>query len=492
MTRRALYIILCLSLCSLLSPTLCAQEFAVSESEKVSSSLLNYRVLGKNNAGILVYKHTREDETIEVYDRDMVLIRQRALERRKGANVESVHVMLMGTEVHHYYSYRESRVEYLAVQRMNDKLVYIGEPVLVDSFDRRDNETWSKFYLRRTNDQTSVMVYRAERKIGDLISINSILLNQILKPIWTKRINVALTDQDMILADAFLSENGNVAFALVRDENRIRAANSPLLVTLIKAANGADFIRTKIDPEEKYKIREVEFGWDALNNRITIVGFYSEDSRILVKGILFAAIKPGQSEAAVVNFEKFKDGFVKSLTGKSGKHEEIPTYTIQDLVVRSDGGAVIAAEYVNESAEAYEYTDYDPYYGGYRTSTRYINYHEYEDVILFMISAEGEVQWDDVIRKKQISREDYGKNSSYCLLKANSRLFFIFNEEISYDTNVMQYMLDTNGQLDRNSIMNANAEEIMLIPRKAKQISGNEIVIPSIYKNNLSFVKFSY
>ncbi len=167
-------------------------------------------------------------------------------------------------------------------------------------------------------------------------------------------------------------------------------------------------------------------------------------------------------------------------------------YDIQELIVRSDGGVVLISEFINETSEAYEYTDYDPYYGGYRTSSRYINYHEYEDILLIMIDPDGALSWEDVIRKKQVSREDHGRNSSFALLNVQSQLFFIFNEDISYNTNVLQYVLDTGGKINRNTMFNANTNEVMLVPRKARQVSGNEIIIPSIYKNNLAFVKLTY
>ena len=48
------------------------------------------------------------------------------------------------------------------------------------------------------------------------------------------------------------------------------------------------------------------------------------------------------------------------------------------------------------------------------------------------------------------------------------------------------------GELDRKSLFNANQQEVQIRPSSAEQISFNEIVIPSIYKKSLSFVKIKF
>ena len=92
----------------------------------------------------------------------------------------------------------------------------------------------------------------------------------------------------------------------------------------------------------------------------------------------------------------------------------------------------------------------------------------------------------------QLSKEDRGRNSSYCVVNSRGQLNLIFNENISANTNVIQYKLTAEGELDRKSLFNSRQEEVMLIPNEAQQVSGNELVIPSLYRNQLAFVKITY
>ena len=59
---------------------LTAQSLSISEAEKINTGLLNYRVLGKNSTGILVYKNKRDREVIETYDNSMALVRRKTLD----------------------------------------------------------------------------------------------------------------------------------------------------------------------------------------------------------------------------------------------------------------------------------------------------------------------------------------------------------------------------------------------------------------------------
>lgn len=169
----------------------------------------------------------------------------------------------------------------------------------------------------------------------------------------------------------------------------------------------------------------------------------------------------------------------------------LPVYQIGTIIPRVDGGALLVAEFYDKTVESYEFTNYDPYVG-YRTSTRQVEFYEYDDILLFSIKPDGTPSWNNVIRKKQISREDNGVNSSYGVLTLKDRCIFIFNEDVEQNSNVLQYEMSFTGELDRKSLFNANQQEVQIRPGSAEQIALNEIIIPSIYKKSLRFVRIKF
>lgn len=466
-----------------------AQVLSLSAPEKIVSSLMDYRILGQNDLGVLVYKKHRDRDLIEVYDENMTLIRRKTL--GDGMDRNTVGLVMLKDKVYQLFSFREHKKDYLAVQAMDGSLRNFGQILLLDSLDRR--EEWTDYYVRRANNQDYLLVYRSQIRSGDLMAVHAMSYDSDFRPMWREEIEFEPVDRRMVLSEAIITDEAAVIFVLERNDGRLRSDQNPMMSFHIREASNPTFSRYEFKGENNRKIRDAGYAWDAVNQKVQASGFFSQDNRAYARGVFALSFDLKARAFDKARFSPFDESLIKSLTGKvNRKRDEIPVYTVQNIIPRSDGGLFVAAEYVNESAEAYEYTDYDPQFGGYRTSTRYINYHEYEDVFIYMIEPDGSVSWDEVIRKNQVSREDFGKNSSYCLLNARQKLFFLFNEEISYETNIMQYSLDSKGKLERDAIFNAEAEGIMLLPRRAVQIAGNEIVIPSIYKNNLSFVKLSY
>ena len=108
------------------------------------------------------------------------------------------------------------------------------------------------------------------------------------------------------------------------------------------------------------------------------------------------------------------------------------------------------------------------------------------------VLPDGSLDWGKVLKKKQISEDDDGFFSSYCLSITPEKLNFIYNEEIYHKTNVSQYVMDKKGQFSRQYLFNAGDKNVLLVPRLGKQISSNEVLIPSYKRNYLSFVKVTY
>jgi hypothetical protein len=73
-----------------------------------------------------------------------------------------------------------------------------------------------------------------------------------------------------------------------------------------------------------------------------------------------------------------------------------------------------------------------------------------------------------------------------------SKLHFVYNEEIYHKTNVSQYNVDKTGASERKYLFNAGDRNVLLVPKLGRQISSNEIIIPSYKRNYLSFVKMTY
>jgi len=71
-------------------------------------------------------------------------------------------------------------------------------------------------------------------------------------------------------------------------------------------------------------------------------------------------------------------------------------------------------------------------------------------------------------------------------------LQLIYNDGINGQTSVAGFNIDVNGNQERVDIFNSDRKGVMVIPRSSKQISPNELIMPSLKRNYLQFVKVSF
>jgi hypothetical protein len=116
----------------------------------------------------------------------------------------------------------------------------------------------------------------------------------------------------------------------------------------------------------------------------------------------------------------------------------------------------------------------------------------YEEVFMTSIHPDGKEHWKNIIHKRQYSFDDSGIFSSFYLLKTAQNLSIIFNDDIRSQSTVSQFTIKSSGEYKRKAILNTGDIEVKLRIKDALQISSNQIVIPSQYKNKLRLIKFTF
>ena len=117
---------------------------------------------------------------------------------------------------------------------------------------------------------------------------------------------------------------------------------------------------------------------------------------------------------------------------------------------------------------------------------------QFNDIIAFSFNANGMVEWNSVMRKKQASEDDNGAFSSFLLMNEKEKLRFMYLDDVSTAGALNQYVLTSTGKNDRSVVLNQEEKDIMLLPKMGKQIAPNEVVIPSYKNNAFRIVKITF
>jgi hypothetical protein len=129
-----------------------------------------------------------------------------------------------------------------------------------------------------------------------------------------------------------------------------------------------------------------------------------------------------------------------------------------------------------------------PGYTSYRTTDVF----QFNDIIAFSINPEGKMEWSSVMRKKQASEDDNGTYSSFLTMNEKEKLRFVYLDDISFSGTLNAYVLNSMGKYTRDILFNQEDKDVMLLPKLGKQVSPNEIVLPSYKNNALRLVKLTF
>jgi hypothetical protein len=250
----------------------------------------------------------------------------------------------------------------------------------------------------------------------------------------------------------------------------------------------AAFGLTRLQLEDKY----LEYPFqrmDNVNNKIYLGAFYSRHKNGNNEGVLAATFDMAAAAYTSSRFIPYSEQ-LRSETGSRNKQRALNDFRINQLVIRNDGGFVLAAEEYFVTNR----TSYMPglgFYSFYYTPMMSQNIREYHfnDILVMSYTADGNPEWHSFIRKEQYSQEDGGMFSSYSMLNTGGGLGFLFNDFNSKRSRIQLSTLDSSGVQSSGFMDAGNQDDPDWLPRSGKQVAAREIIVPCLRKKQICFAK---
>ena len=174
---------------------------------------------------------------------------------------------------------------------------------------------------------------------------------------------------------------------------------------------------------------------------------------------------------------------LKELIGeRNSSGISLDNYTIQDLILREDGGALL----VTEAQYMSEYSFYDQFT---QTFNRRTEYH-FDNIVLFSVSPEEKIDWCRVIKKDQVSMDDFGILSSFASYANNEEIGILYNKDSGRNFEMMHVLINKNGEMTSKRINKSNIDAI--IPRYNKQLGATSTCLPVLIKRQLYLAKIEF
>ncbi len=432
-------------------------------------------------------------------------------------------VVYFGGELYLLTSFhnQKHKLNYLFAQavtprlRVSDKLIKIGE------IPTRSVMNEGQFDYHISKDSTKILIYNAlpyDKGDPERFALNIFDTN--FNPVWNKDIALPYNDEQFEVEEYRVDDNGNVyilGITYLDGKRPIFRNNRNYQYTILAyTENGEKFTEYKI-PSTKQFITDLTFRVGNDGN-LVCSGFYSEKGTYSVKGTYFFRINATTQEIFNENYKEFSLPFltehlnsrqkVRALNaereGNVKKQAELYQYALDELILRSDGGALLIAEqfYIEQRQT-------NPYGVGFQTAGRFRDfdyYYYYNDIIVVNINPDGSIAWTSRIPKQQVTRNDGGYYSSYARSIVRDRIFFVYNDNrrnfnpdknriYGFDgrnsiitlTEVLQ-----DGSTNTYPLYNNRDADILTRPKVCKQSGKKEMLIYGEIGRDYRFAKLKF
>ncbi len=407
--------------------------------------VLRYKNIEKTNARPRVY--------LEFFDRDMKLVRANELELKyKGKQRDFEDVLFLGGRLYLLTSFNNQakKKNYLFRQEISRRSLLPSRTLhMIAETEARNKEREGTFDFFISRDSSKLLIYnQLPYKRNDPERFSLRVYDAAFELLWTKDIALPYPDNQFSVEEYRVDRAGNVYLlgVLYQDQARARRRGAPNYQYVILAyMDGGERVEEfRLDLQGKF-ITDLTFRVGNDGN-LLCTGFYSEKGTYSIKGTYFFRLDTRSREIYNRNLREFDFDFLTyalnprekekardaEREGKRRNQPELYRYRLDDLILRSDGGAVLIAEqfFVYERSDRY-YSYYDYYYPSpfyYDPYYRRTIYYNYNDIIVVNIRPDGEIEWTAVIPKRQSTIDDGGYFSSYAMAVVRDRIFFVYND----------------------------------------------------------------
>jgi hypothetical protein len=482
--------ILLVLICMLAMAPASGQRLVKSFPLKLSSKLSDYQIIGKNSKGIYVHYFGSNEHQVEMFNESLRSMQRKTIQLR-DKNTKLEEIVMVHDGLLAFYSHIEGNQQYLKMRFVNDYLETSLTNLVLDSMPKFTYQGFEPYYIKQSQDLSKIVTFSIFDDKG-IFSVRFKMYNDSLSLLHQGVFEVER--RDMVLKSFKVNNNGVIYAVMSRigKGTDVHDYTYDEIYTFTFNPSTQRIVRQDITSDGGFRFKQIITEISNSTNRGYVVAAYKNKKEAYDLGLLVIG-----SEYAG------KAGFLETLPFTKEQMSQMHSYEFKDwidqavivlpkrILPRSDGGCII----VNEGE--YQYTRIlrspptNVYFYG-ESFTRMYDQNHYFDILNYSINPNGSLDWRVVLPKVQMTEGDGGLYSSFIMYEANNLLKFLFNEDVYTNGNFIEYNLNPAGANKRVSLFNSDKDGITLIPQKGKQISGNQLLIPSEQKRNLQLVLFNY
>ncbi len=485
------------------------QQITYTEPESQDVRSLDFEIIGKIKNNFLVYKNIRNKYAISVYDNSMKLKQRVDLDFMPDKTL-NVDFIAYPDFAYLIYQYQKRSILYCMAAKIDGEGNLLKKPFELDttyiSFFA-DNKIYSTI---NSEDRSKIMIYKIQKR-NDKFNFTTSLFTDSLGLLHKTRIQTSFEDHKDVFSDFFVDNEGNFVFTKSTKSSSRDYLESVALIT--KSPSSDSFSSQVLNLSDHY-LDEIKLKVDNVNDHYLINSLYYAKKRGNVEG-LYTAVWDKKSNTLIgENFAVLNDTIRSIAKTEGGSKYALNNFFIKDVILKRDGGFILAAEDHSTQSRGNPWNRYDYLYGYpysyspyylYSQSYSYYLYsgrprnsfsssqvrYYYDNIIILNLDNNGKIVWSNVVHKSQFDDET-DNYLSYNTMLTGGQLHFIFNELERRTQLINDQSISSDGNLTRYPPFRSLDRGYEFMPRYAKQVSSSQIIVPCTYRNYISFAKIEY
>ncbi|MDB5192713.1 MAG: hypothetical protein JWQ96_2276 [Segetibacter sp.] len=484
------------------------QRVIYTEPDKYDQRQTNFEIVGKINNNILIYKNLRDNHAISVYDMNMKEIDKVKVDFLPDRTINA-DFLAYPDFCYMFYQYQKKNIVYCMAAKLDSKAKIIGNPVTIDTTEISFWASNKIYSLINSEDKQRIGIFKINSKNDDRHLLTTSLFDKDLKLLKKSYSSIAMPGRNDFLTEFQLDNEGNFVFARAVQNYQTDNINEVFLIT--KNVENDEANEYQVDLQKVF-LDDFKIKVDNFNRNYILTSFYSKTRVGNIEG-LYAAVWDKQAKATKkITLNVFNEDLRNDAKGQNSLKSAFNDYFLQNLIIRRDGGFLVAAEsfyttsrgggfnrynflYGSPFLRPMDYYYFNPYsMGGYgypyfrNNSFMQGNRYYAQSIAVFSFDSTGKIDWSNVLNKNQYD-DQTDAFISYQVLNTGDQLHFLFNQQEKRLQLLTDQSITPSGQITRNPTIKNLDQGYDFMPRYGKQIGIRQMIFPCIYRNYLCFAR---
>jgi len=479
-----------------------------SEANSEDAKDLKYEIIGKLKGNIHIYKNYRDNSVIALYDAQMQEVAKEKL-KFLPEKIINENFLLFPDFYYMFYQYQHKGVVYCMAVKFDEMGKKVGEPIQLDTTNVSFFANNKIYTVINSEDKQKILVVKIGKPDDEKANVvTTTLYNKQLEMQKRSVMTIPMKERNATLSEFQVDNEGDLVFIKSNGSGQSEIISSVKLMTKHASEDTVGINEVNLNG---IFLDDVRLKVDNYNKHYLITTLFSKQRRGDVNGF-FCYIWDKTTQKQLLNTTlTFNDEFLEDAKTNGTAKTALNDYYLRNIVVKRDGGFLLAAESYYTSTENNDpfnrwngygspYSGfnnysvygaggmyYNPYSRNYSNTTRYFA----DNVIMLSVNINGKLDWSNVIRKAQQS-DDTENTISYGVLNTGDKVHFLFNVESKREMLLNDQSISPDGQLSRSPALKSLNGEYEFMPRYGKQTGIRQIVLPCRYRNYICFAKIDF